>query len=155
MKVKFCPWLVRCLFTAVDEIGWGHCSPSPVQNDNWSATFCHAATLSFAWAKWDTLFWLFCFTVCAMGDWVQSGCTALGQADPAYPGAYFISLSGPTVYAPLLPTAAWWSVRILVLEEQVCQEKRLSAVLSFSSIARTSWTMLLRFQGKEPFFLPR
>lgn len=32
--------------------------------------------------------------------------------------------------------------------------KGLSAVLSFSSIARISWTMLLHFQGKQPFFCP-
>lgn len=85
--------------------------------------------------------------------WGPSGCTVLGQADPSCSRAYFVSHSGPRVCAPLLPTAAWWLVMILVLEEQIYQKKRLSAVLSFSSIARTWWAMLLCSQGKDPFFL--
>lgn len=56
-------------------------------------------------------------------SWGPSGCAALGQADPSCSRAYFVSHSGPRVCAPLLPTAAWWLVMILVLEEQIYQKK--------------------------------
>lgn len=56
-------------------------------------------------------------------SWGQSGCTALGQADPTCSRAYFVSHSGPRVCAPLSTTDAWWSVVIFVLEEQIFQEK--------------------------------